>query len=249
MTSNTLSPQGNTSSSNEESPATPKPRGITWLRRGAPVNTFILWLMVTCTLIQFSDSSESLKTGLASSENAEGTESTGLPRAGGLVETSGTMTPTGRRPEQRLILMLVCTRAYSVYDEIDEDHRNARSPELRYLTSSGTDASQLLHGAAGPKELQGARLLFPFLGTDVSLEYLDHYRGVTSILVDDTGGLLRRRNRDRRALFGPLDPIHMELRFPTSHEARQFGVRTFWIYLDTRDTKSTVLTQPQGNKN
>ena len=111
-------------------------------------------------------------------------------------------------------------RAYSIHDPIDKDYHDARSKNTRYLTSTGRDARKWPEGIAGPRSLAGKRVRFaPLAGVLL-------YAGGRPTTVDDTGSHLRRQIR----LTGQL---YLELRFPTTEEAKKFGVKTMTIYLDT----------------
>ena len=111
-------------------------------------------------------------------------------------------------------------RAYSIHDPIDKAYHDARNKNTRYLTSTGRDAHQWPEGIAGPKSLAGRRVrISPLNG------FSQYTRGLPAT-VDDTGGHLRAQVRRTGKLF-------LELRFPTTEEAKKFGVKTLTIYLDT----------------
>jgi hypothetical protein len=111
-------------------------------------------------------------------------------------------------------------RAYSIHDLIDKDYHDARDKNARYLTSTGRDASVWTEGIAGPKSLAGRMARFTIPG------YSQYQTPGNTTRIDDTGGMLRSRVRRTKTL-------HLELRFPTTEEAKKFGVKTMTIYLDT----------------
>ena len=111
-------------------------------------------------------------------------------------------------------------RAYSIHDLIDKYYHDARDKNARYLTSTGRDARKWPEGIAGPKSLAGKRIRF------IPLTGISQYTRGLPTTVDDSGGMLRTRVRKTKTL-------HLELRFPTTEEAKKFGVKTMTIYLDT----------------
>ena len=117
-------------------------------------------------------------------------------------------------------------RAYSIHDAIDKDFHDSRNPRTRYLTSTGRDASVWTEGIAGPKSLAGRSVKFTVPGQS-------QYSAAGNVTrIDDTGGLLRGRVRKTKTL-------HLELRFPTTEEAKKFGVKTMTVYLDTPNWQGT----------
>jgi hypothetical protein len=144
------------------------------------------------------------------------------------------LTPTQSTPNPSALASLVAViRAYSVHDPIDQEYHNARPLKTRYLTASGRDALKWPSGIAGPRELIGTKV---FLRVPGFSQYQD---SSVPVLIDDTGGLLRHRVEETGRL-------HLELRFPTTEEAKKFGVKEMLVYLDkpwtpvkSKSTKNT----------
>ena len=95
------------------------------------------------------------------------------------------------------------------------------------LTADGTDVRDRPYGiAADPKRLPyGTRLWIP-----PGLGYLDHQRPSDEdrqFIVDDTGGIIRRRTR-------ATGRIHLDLRFRHHGNAVRFGIKTatVWVWID-----------------
>lgn len=117
-------------------------------------------------------------------------------------------------------------RAYSIHDPIDKAYHDSRPLRTRFITSTGRDASVWTEGVAGPKSLAGRPVKFTVHG------YSQYSAPGNTTRIDDTGGLLRRRIRSTKAL-------HLELRFPTTEEAKKFGIKTMIVYLDTPNWQGT----------
>ena len=123
-------------------------------------------------------------------------------------------------PEPTWYPYTATVRAYSIHDPIDKDYHDSRPLRTRFITSTGRDASIWTEGIAGPKSLAGRMARFTIPG------YSQYQTPGNTTRIDDTGGLLRSRVRRTKTL-------HLELRFPTTEEAKKFGVKTMTIYLDT----------------
>lgn len=114
-------------------------------------------------------------------------------------------------------------RAYSIHDTIDKEFHDARNKSVRYLTSTGRDAEVWTEGIAGPKSLANRMV-------KLSVQGFSQYGGNGPYRIDDTGGNLRKQVKESKEL-------HLELRFPTTQEAKKFGVKTMTVYLDTPNWK------------
>lgn len=117
-------------------------------------------------------------------------------------------------------------RAYSIHDAIDKAYHDSRPLRTRFITSTGRDASVWTEGIAGPKSLAGRPVKFALSG------YSQYSVPGNTTRIDDTGGLLRARVRRTKTL-------HLELRFPTTEEAKKFGIKTMIVYLDTPNWQGT----------
>lgn len=120
-------------------------------------------------------------------------------------------------------------RAYSIHDPIDKAYHDNRSDETRFLTASGRDAARWPIGAASTPRYIGRRLriLVP--------EAQPYETGLLSVVIDDTGGYLRKRSARAAqipAVAGCRPIIQIELRFPTHTQAKNFGVKFCTILLD-----------------